>query len=144
MPIVAVLLSDLLDVFESYDDDAMTIPVHPPEYAWPDWFPSAVLDEASNFVVAAVHGGGGIPAEMAVEQIRVHVGLGDSWQLTPEIAWKVKDEEGMGEVTQVRIAMRQADVRSWTRPQQETALRSAVAVCSGRATGRPPQSPDAC
>ncbi len=65
---------------------------------------------------------------MAVEQIRVHVGLGDSWQLTPEIAWKVKDEEGMGEVTQVRIAMRQADVRSWTRPQQETALRSAVAL----------------
>ncbi len=30
MPIVAVLLSDLLDVFESYDDDAMTIPVTRP------------------------------------------------------------------------------------------------------------------
>lgn len=42
-PIVAVLLSDLLDVIEAYEDEAMTIPTDPPKYAWPIWFPMDVL-----------------------------------------------------------------------------------------------------
>lgn len=126
-PMVAVLVSDLLDVIEAYEDDALTIPVDPPMYAWPSWFPDSVLDAASGSLDQAVRTNGGIPADLGVEQIQVTVGFGDSWELAPDVAWKVEDDTGMGLVTRVRVAMRQADVRAWKRPQQETALYAAVA-----------------
>lgn len=139
-PIAALLLSDLLDPIELYEDEASTIPVKLPMYAWPTWFPSAVLRAASNWIDAVVREGGGVPAGWSAEQIRVYVGLGERWRLTPQVEWKADDDTGFGEVVELRVEMRQSDIRSWGRPQQQAALKAVGATCVLAVL--PPNHPD--
>ncbi|MET0415818.1 MAG: DUF4240 domain-containing protein [Actinoplanes sp.] len=129
MPMVAVLLSDLLEPIEAYEDDAMTIPAEPVMYAWPRWFPLSVLETVNGRVDSAVRDAGGIEGSLDEDQIQIYVGFGDSWQVTPEIAWDVEDETGVGQVVTVRVELPQTVVRGWTRREQEAALLSLAATC---------------
>jgi hypothetical protein len=127
-PIVAVLLSDLLHPIEAYEDDAMTIPVEAAMYAWPSWFPFDVLGAVNDELNALVRDGGGVPERLG-EQIQIYAGLGEVWLPTPEITWDATDDTGLGRVVEVRVQLRQAEVRAWKEPQQQAALRTLAAIC---------------
>jgi hypothetical protein len=127
-PVVAVLLSDLSHPIEAYEDDAMTIPVEPVMYAWPRWFPFEVLGAVNDEVNALVRDGGGVPERLG-EQIQIYAGFGEVWQPAPQITWDATDDTGLGRVVEVRVQLRQAEVRAWQEPQQQAALRSLAAVC---------------
>jgi len=126
-PLVAVLLSDLLQPIEAYADEAMTVELA--FHAWPLWFPMDVLEAASDRVDALVRAGGGLPASPAAEQIQISVGMGDAWQVVPDIEWDATDDTGMGQVVKVEVRMPQDRVRAWNRADQQAALLSLIASC---------------
>ena len=124
-PLVAVLLSDLLQPIEAWAGESMTPTV---EYVWPLWFPMDVLETAGDRIDALVRDGGGLPASLEAEQIQIHVGLGDSWRVTPEVG-RATDDTGLGEVVEARVEMRQEQVRGWRAAEQEAALLAVIASC---------------
>lgn len=126
-PIVAVLLSDLLNPIEGYTDESMMTLVE--LHLWPMWFPLDVLSAVHDEMDTLVRDGGGIPAMLEAMQIQIHVGFGDTWQTIPEIEWKADDDTGLGQVVKLHAQLRQAQVRTWKPPQQQAAMRSLVATC---------------
>lgn len=126
MPIVVVMLFDLLHPIEAYLDEAMTQPVV--EYPPPLWLAEGVWD-ATGPLDAMVREAGGLPASLGAEQLQVHLGLGESWQLTPEVRGNVTDDFGVGQVVRVHAGMVQARFRAWPVPDQKAALLSLAATC---------------
>ncbi|MEV8510203.1 DUF4240 domain-containing protein [Actinoplanes sp. NPDC051475] len=128
-PIVAVLLSDLLNPVEVYADESMTTLIEPPFYAWPVWFPMDILGAVSNQVDSLVREAGGIPASLEAAQIQIFAGFGHSWQVVPAVEWKAMDDTGLGKVVKVHVELRQAEVRGWKVAHQQAALLSLIATC---------------
>lgn len=125
-PIVVVLLEDRLVPIEGYLDLAMRVPA-PQSFSSPRWFPAAVWDAVRGTVDSIVREGGGVPAELGAAQLQVVVGLGELWQLVPDIEWAVQDEYGVGQVVRTHVQMRQADLRGWAPERQRDALLAVVA-----------------
>ena len=128
-PIVAVLLSDLLNPIEAYADESMTTLLDPPMYAWPLWFPMDVLEEVDVRVDSLVRDAGGIPESLEAAQIQIDVGLGHSWRAVPVIEWKAMDDTGLGQVVKVHVEVPQAQIRAWKAPDLRAALLSLIATC---------------
>ncbi|MEJ5946363.1 DUF4240 domain-containing protein [Pseudokineococcus basanitobsidens] len=127
MPVVAVNVWDLLETTEGYlgESDVLTTM---PTYAW--WLSTDVLAPAGEAVEGAVLEQGGLPDSLGVVQIQLEVCFGDRWQLSPEIAARVEDEETyVGTVSRARVELAQVEFRSWDEDRQRRTLTSVLATC---------------
>ena len=50
---------------------------------------------------------------LVIEASGLDVGLGELWQLVPEIEWAVQDEYGVGQVVRTHVQMHGAELRGW-------------------------------
>ena len=124
---VVVLARDLTQPIHSIPGTGGLLPViYPP----PRWLNPDLMFELTATFARLVTLNGDLPAELGCHYLVVHIDLGDSWRLRPEVTGPMPDELSLsGELSvQATVGAPTDTVKAWTPAVQAEALAAAAAL----------------
>ncbi|RKE07812.1 DUF4240 domain-containing protein [Catellatospora citrea] len=127
---VAVGFRDMSAPIHCYRLDAegheSPMTVFPP----PRWLDAELDHRLTLSLARSVALQGGLPPDLGCEHVRVHVDIGESWRLHPEVSAPRRDEDDIvdGPIVEAWVGAPAGVVRSWSSAEREEALGALAAL----------------